>query len=111
VLDKPEVESVTVIEKYQDVIDLVAPHYAHPKLTVICADIYEWTPPKGTVYDTIYFDIWPNICTDNLKDMEKLHRRFASKLNKANPHRWMDSWLKDALKAQLRREKRNPWGW
>ena len=40
ILDKPEVETVTVIEKYQDVVDLVAPSLLDrfaDKLTVITA--------------------------------------------------------------------------
>lgn len=109
ILDKPAVQSVTVIEKYQDVIDLVAPHHLHPKLTVICADIFEWKPEKGTKYDTIYFDIWPDICTDSLKEMETLHRRFARILNRENHKAWMDSWQKDYLRYQRRRERASGW--
>lgn len=109
ILDKPEVESVTVIEKYQDVVDLVAPNLLakYPgKLKVITADILDWRPPKGTLYNVIYFDIWPTICTDNLKDMEKLHRAFARKLDRKDPKAWMDSWQRDSLKRQKASMKR-----
>ena len=58
ILAKPDVHTVTVIEKCQDVIDLVLPHIAHPKLTVILADVYEWLP-EGT-YDSMWFDIYPH---------------------------------------------------
>lgn len=58
ILAKPEVESVTVIEKCQDVIDLVLPHLTHPKLTVVLADAFDWTPPNS--YDTMWFDIYPH---------------------------------------------------
>jgi spermidine synthase len=111
VLKHPDVRTVTVVEKYQDVIDVVGPHYANERLTIICADILEWQPPKGRKWDTIYFDIWPNICTDNLNDMAKLHRRFASRLNRANPKSWMDSWQRDVLKYKRRQENRNSFGW
>ncbi len=58
ILAKPEVRSVTVIEISQDVVDLVLPYLAHPKLTVILADALEWEP-AGT-YDTMWFDIYPH---------------------------------------------------
>ena len=95
ILKKSEVQHVTVIERSQDVIDLVAPHFNSPKLTVICADIYTWKPPKGSKWDVIYFDIWPNICADNLKSMAKLHMKYGRYLQ---GKRWMNSWCKDALK-------------
>jgi hypothetical protein len=112
ILEKPEVTSVMVIEKYAEVVKLVEPHIRAAagenasKLKVIVADIMEWQPPKGEKWDTIYFDIWPDICTDNLKDMEILHRRFAKR--KA-PGGWMDSWMKGRLKFQKEREKRMGW--
>ena len=78
-----------LVEKYQDVIALVAPHHEHAKLTCICADIFNWKPPKNTKYDTIYFDIWNNVCTDNLPEIATLHQRF--KYYKAK-NGWMGSW-------------------
>jgi spermidine synthase len=112
----PDVTSVTVIEQCKDVIDLVEPHVrraagknAPSKLAVIEADIFEWKPPKGQKWDCIYFDIWADICTDNLDDMAKLHRRFG---RRKNPGGWMGSWKQDDLKrvrAQERREEQI-WG-
>jgi hypothetical protein len=102
-LNKAEVTSITVIEKEQDVIDLVSPHYQHDKLKVICADIFEWSPAKGQKFDTIYFDIWPNICIDNLDDMEKLHKRARSWRNKGC---FLSSWMLDELRALKRRGAR-----
>jgi hypothetical protein len=111
ILRKPEVTEVTVIEKSQDVIDLVLPQLkayldgeAHSKLTVICADVLEWKPPKGWNADVIYFDIWPDICEDNLKDMNHLHRRFARRHSG-----WMGSWMEHSLKARRRRSRRERW--
>jgi len=101
ILAKDEVTSVTVIEMSQDAIDLVEPHIRKAlgdkadKLTVICSDIFEWKPPRGARWDTIYFDIWTDLCTDNLKEMTKLHRRFA---RRKNPGGWMDSWEKAKLR-------------
>jgi hypothetical protein len=101
ILDKPEVSEVWVIEKYQDVIDLVAERFRHPKLMIICADIFEFNLPKTQKFDTIYFDIWPNICTDNLKEMSVLHRKFAK--NKANKSSFIESWYRKYLRSIKRK--------
>lgn len=111
ILRKPEVESVTVIEKLQDVIDLIAPHFPSPKLNIVCADIFEWKPEKGVKYDCVYFDIWPDISTDNLTQIATLHQRFKSKLNRANEKRWMGSWMRDHLRYKRRSEQRSVWAW
>lgn len=112
ILAKPEVTRVTVVEKYEDVAKLVGPTLPHQdKLDLVVGDILTWAPPKGTKYDTIYFDIWPTIDPDNLPQMARLHRRFASR---KTPGAWMDSWKRDELQARKRREARNApvsWGW
>lgn len=105
ILRKPEVTRVDVLEKYRDVIDLVEPKVRQweggYKLNVIEADVLEWQPPKGQKWDTIYFDIWPNITTDNLAEMKVLHRRFGRRKPLDG---WMGSWQHDALKHRKRRE-------
>jgi spermidine synthase len=101
IIENPEVTEIVVIEKYQDVIDLVLPKFNNPKLKVICADIDEWKPEKGEKFDTIYFDIWADITTDNLEHIKKLHNRF--KLFKANDG-WMNSWMKEYLQDIKRKE-------
>ena len=97
------ITEIIVIEKYQDVIDLVAPKFNDPRLKIICADIFDWKPNKGEKFDTIYFDIWPDICEDNLIEIKQLHNKFKSYLNRNNTNAWMDSWLKDFLQAKRRR--------
>lgn len=110
ILEKPEVTSVTVIEKYPEVVALVeeairkAAGKNASKLKIVVGDVFEYKPAKGEKYDTIYFDIWPDICTDNLEDMAKLHRKFAKA--KKTLDSWMDSWMRDRLKSQKRREDR-----
>lgn len=104
ILDKKEINSITIIEKYQDVIDIVSPYFKHPKITFTCADIMEWRPEKGQKFDTIYFDIWPDINPDNLKQISYLHNQFKGKLNRSNPNSWMDSWMKRKLQ-RLNRSK------
>lgn len=96
ILDKPDVESVTVVELSVDVISLVAPHYVHPKLWITNADIYKWQTEEK--YDTIYFDIWGDISGDNYEETKVLHKRYRRNLNRKNPDCYMNSWLRDEVK-------------
>lgn len=105
-LDKESITEIVVVEKYQDVIDLVEPKLKHPKLKVICADIFEYKPAKGELFDTIYFDIWPTISTENLGEMKTLSNKFKYHLNRKNPFAFMDAWLKDYLVKMRRSERR-----
>ena len=101
ILQKREVNSVTVVEKERDVIACVAPRFfPSAKLKVIRADIWTWRPEPFPRYDAIYFDIWPDICTDNLAEITKLHRAFRKYLK---PDGWMDSWCRDYLRDMRRR--------
>lgn len=109
ILAKPDVTSVTVIEKYQDVIDLVGPTVRHPKLTIECADIYEWKPAKSRKFNVIYFDIWPSQSTDDLADMGKLHQRGKFWLDRSDPQKWMNSWNRPSLLDRKRQESRMRW--
>lgn len=94
ILDKPEVLSVTVIEKYKDVIDLVAPKYVNPKLTIHNANVFHWNPEHDQFFDSIYFDIWPEIIVENLFDMQVLEDRFREHLSQGGN---MDCWMKKHL--------------
>jgi len=101
---KKEVDHITVIEKNQDVIDLVESHYHDmfgcDRFKVICADIFCWKPPKGVKYDMAWYDIWNDLCLDNLPEMHKLHRKFGCKTN------WQGSWSREILNRKNRIEKR-----
>ena len=103
VLEKPEVESVTVIEKSQDVIDLVSPYFDDLRLTIIHADALEYKPSRGERYDCVWHDIWDDICLDNLETMAMLHRKYGRRCD------WQDSWKRDWLKYQQRRERYSIW--
>jgi hypothetical protein len=108
----PRVESITVVEKYGGVIELVEPPLRKAMggregiLQVVHADIFTWKPPKGATWDVIYFDIWPTICTDNIPWIVRLHRRFA---RRKAPGGWMGSWNYEYLKYQRSRERRMGW--
>lgn len=102
ILAKADVDSILVVEKSQDVIDLVAEHYADPKLSVVCADIHKWQPAEGERFNTIYFDIWGDICVDHLKEIGRLHRRGRRWLDCTDPEAWIASWQANHLR-RLRR--------
>ncbi len=76
--DKPEVKSITVLEKSSDLIKLVFPQLClNEKVTVINADVFDWKPPKGKKYDCVYMDIWGYINSDVYKEMVKLKRKYS----------------------------------
>lgn len=89
-----KVDSIRVVESIPDVIKLVKPYLdkldKFDKLEVVEADVMEyWTDDR---FNVIYFDIWPNITSDNLPEMSKLHRRWAHRMDKSDPDRWLSSW-------------------
>jgi len=94
------VERVTCIEISSDVIELVAPHWKGrwgDRFEVICADALQWKPPKGSVFDVVWHDIWPGICSENLAEMATLHRRYAKRCG------WQGSWAKELCQLARRR--------
>lgn len=117
ILEKEDVATVKVVEKFRDVIDLIGDKVKEAvgdnarKLTIVEGDIFSWKPPRGEKYDAIYFDIWPNIGSSNLKDMKKLHDKFRSRKRRGG---WMESWnrkviikrQKDLREEAVMREKR-----
>jgi hypothetical protein len=90
VLMKPEVQSVTVVEKSSDVISLVAPSFERFKnLAIVHDDALTYKPSRK--FDAVWHDIWDNICADNLEDMKLLHRRWGRKAE------WQGSWSRDLI--------------
>lgn len=101
--------SVDVIEISPDIISLVGPHYgamatgAGVELAIVCANSYEWKPPKGKSWDVAWFDIWDSICSDNLEGMAVLARRYARRA------KWKGYWAKELCQYYRGRERRSPW--
>ena len=101
ILPEPEITSITVIEKDEEVISLVAPSFENEeKLTIIHADALEYTPPKGKRYNAVWHDIWTNITSDNLEDMKKLHRKYGKRCD------WQGSWCRHLCEAQAREDRK-----
>lgn len=91
-LNKESVSSVTVVEKSEDVLSLVAPSYELPNVTFVHADAREWRPKTGVRYSVAWHDIWNDICSDNLPEMIALHRAYGRRCN------WQGSWSREYLK-------------
>ena len=91
-LRKPEVTSVTVIEISSDVIDLVKPYLMDKwseKLAIVQGDALSWKPHKGAKFGMVWHDIWDDICSDNLDEIKKLHRRYGRRTD------WQGSWARE----------------
>lgn len=103
-LNKPDVTDVTVIEKSEDVIKLVAPTYlVDSRVTIINADAFEYKPPKDKRYNAVWHDIWDYICGDNVDEMKKLHRKYGKKSD------YQESWCRWACEQQNKKDKRYYW--
>ena len=99
VLQKQDVTDVTVIEVSKEVIDLVSPCFDDDRLTIINQSAFDYKPPKGKRYNVVWHDIWDFICTDNLEEMKKLHRKYGRKTD------WQGSWCRGILEQKIRQEK------
>lgn len=78
-LQNPKVTSITVLEREQDVFDMVAGHFseelASGKLRIVMADVFTWEPDRR--YDFVYHDIWHEISDCNLKEFDTLREKYA----------------------------------
>jgi len=98
ILVSDKIETVTVVEISQDVIDLVGPTYtADKRVTVVCADAYTYSPPKGVKYSAVWHDIWMDINADNIEGMKKLHRKYGKRSE------WQGSWCRPECEYARRR--------
>ncbi len=87
------VASITVIELHKELVDLVAPQLPlTDKCNIVIGDVFTWKPPKGTKYNTIYMDIWNNVCGDNYEDMKTLRRRYGKMLDRTDKFSWQECW-------------------
>ena len=102
--DKPEVNSITILECNQDVVDLVATQLPlNNKVKIIQTDVFTWKPDKGIRYDTIYMDIWPLISKEIYqKEMRVLKKKFARYLKSKDlsPNRFNKCWAEYYAKTE-----------
>lgn len=104
-MNKEEVKSITIIEKYQDIIDIVGSQLPlNDKVKIVQGDIFENTFPRGTKFDTIYFDIWNYINSDVYEEMKELKKSYRRCLRskKENPNSWIGCWAEREAKNDSR---------
>jgi hypothetical protein len=101
---KHEVTHIDVVEISEDVIELVSEYYNGlygDKITFHKSSIFDFKP--SIKYDMAWFDIWDNLCEDNLEEMAKLHRKFGKHAQ------WKGSWGREYLKYERQRNKNRYW--
>jgi len=56
----PNVTSIVIVEKEKEVIDLVKKYITHPKINIIHDRILHYMQTTKEIFDTTYFDIFPD---------------------------------------------------
>jgi len=98
-LATPEVTHVDVVEVDPDIASLVWPTYAgDPRAALHLGDAYTIAWPRGVRWSVAWHDVWPTICTDNLPEMARLHRKYGRRVD------WQGSWAKEWLMDMRRRD-------
>ena len=88
-----ELDHVLFIEKSQNVIDLVAPHYRakYPDhFRVECADAFDYEP-DDRCYEAVWIDIWAEACPDYACDAELLMAQWHDHTD------WVGCWMEDEM--------------
>lgn len=98
VLNEEGVDTVTVVEKSKEVLDLVGWYFEKDsRVGLVHGDAFEYQPTKGVKFDAVWHDIWDTICEENLPEMAKLHRKYGRKT------KWQGSWCKKRCQ-QMKKE-------
>lgn len=76
-LYNPKIHKIVIVEKSQDVINLVKPVFTpNDRVEIVRGDAYTYKP-KDSMFDYAWHDIWTAPSTDDLKGMTKLRRHYA----------------------------------
>lgn len=95
-----DVAHVDVVEADERVAQIIGGWYekTYPgRVTVHHADAYTIKWPVGKGWTLAWHDIWPTICSDNLSEMGRLHRRYGNRVV------WQGSWAKELCRMQRER--------
>lgn len=106
VQNKPEVNSITIIEKSSEVIELITSQLEfNDKVKIINADVFTWKPEKDQKFDCIYMDIWNWVNSDVWEEeMKPLKRKYCHymKSKEESPKRFTECWAEYQAKNNLR---------
>jgi spermidine synthase len=106
-LRKSDVRHIHIVEKNPDVIKASAnPLIAQlaeqdrERITVERGDVFTWEPRVSRrQFDFIYFDIWTELCVDDVEPRSALHKRYSRWLRKGGE---VTSWEYDHLRSLKR---------
>jgi hypothetical protein len=100
------ITKLIVIEKEQDLIDLMAPYLEGLpfELEIIHGDALTYKPAKGLKFDFVYHDIWPDISVENLTDITRLKRVYGRRCG-GNQAAWFEQQLRNLNNAERKRER------
>lgn len=104
VMEKQEVKSVTILEKNEEVIELMRGLPFNEKVTVVHADVFEWRG-NDIKFDTVYMDIWNAVNNDIYeKEMKPLKQKCRKMMisKKENPNRYISCWAEYEAKNNMR---------
>ena len=74
--DKKNIESITVVEYSDEVIQMVGKYFKeYDKIKIIKDNIFDYIP--NIKYDFAFFDIWSDISEENRKDFQILKEKFS----------------------------------
>jgi hypothetical protein len=101
VASKPEVTHIDVVEKEQDVINLVWPTYqGNPKITLYHDDALSIRWPGDKTWDYAWHDIWMFISADNMPEITRLKRKYSGKVSKQM------TWCEQEVRSAARQERK-----
>jgi hypothetical protein len=98
---KSEVTSVMVMEKETSVMEMVWDKLGlDDRFKVFNGDVFTTGPNMFTpkMFDTVYFDIWPDVCGDYWEQVKQLKRKYRAWMNKDNPDKWIGAWREEDFK-------------
>ncbi|MET7000654.1 hypothetical protein [Chitinophaga defluvii] len=78
-IEKNEVETITIIEKDVELIELVGKYLESVSLKVKCIHAEALTYVDRSFYDFIWFDIWEEVKAENCKQIERLKSHYWKK--------------------------------
>lgn len=93
ILTRECVTAVDVVERDPDVLALVAPHFADPRVTFHEGDALTFRFPAGVRWNVAWHDIWDTITLNNRPEMIRLHRRYGRRVE------WQASWARRYVEA------------
>lgn len=108
VLEKEKVEEVIVCEIDQQVIDIWEKSSVNidtSKLTIHNCDVHDTEKMlTDEKFDTLWFDIWPSICSDNYPETKELLKKYRKHINYKNDNKFVEFWMRDYIREQYHQE-------